>query len=286
MDILSNDLSIQDSCDILGVRYSDDAKTIRANFTKLVFEHHPDKGGDKYIFDLISKAYKCIKESKRVNSMPAENIDYTIDDEYKIDETKDVNFVDNSSVIMNDGYKEFEGKIENRLSTDYEPLENVNFNNNVVYVNADVSCREILENVDLNQKTTDCSQLYGIVERGKMSTTFGNSKGNSLTGYDLGEVFTNAPITIYENEKDSEYKDKAILENEFEQMIQERSNHDQNLQQNVEPLDEISRNKKFDEEHIKYLEKCADEHKRIRKSLRISDKTGYDFYKKEWKPVK
>lgn len=50
---------------ILGVKYDDNLLKIREKFKKLVLIHHPDKGGNPYIFDMIKKSYKYLYNKKK-----------------------------------------------------------------------------------------------------------------------------------------------------------------------------------------------------------------------------
>ena len=306
MDILSNELSIQDSCDIIGVRYSDDMKTVRANFTKLAFEHHPDKGGDKHIFDLISKAYKCLKDAKRVNCMPENDITYNemLGDDTYIDksefvrtkeEKEDANKSFNKSFISKQAnlkrsypkndqvcYREYdkrtyhEGTSLEYVEEDliYKPLENLEFKQNVVYKNTkEDRDKESSTEIDY-ENPTDSSQVFGMVEYGKMSTTFGNSKSGTLGGYELGSAHSDKikRITIYEDINDDT---DAELENKFERKIRERGNFDISIQQNMEPVSKRVRDENFSEKNKVWRDKFNEEKKENMKILGISDSQSH-----------
>lgn len=50
---------------ILGVKNTDDEKTIKKSYYKLSFEHHPDKGGDPIVFAEMTEAYDILCGNQR-----------------------------------------------------------------------------------------------------------------------------------------------------------------------------------------------------------------------------
>jgi len=50
---------------ILGVNKDDSEKEIKKSYYKLSFEHHPDKGGDQFVFAEITEAYDCLCSESR-----------------------------------------------------------------------------------------------------------------------------------------------------------------------------------------------------------------------------
>lgn len=50
---------------ILGVKNTDDEKTIKKSYYKLSFEHHPDRGGDSIVFAEITEAYDILCGNQR-----------------------------------------------------------------------------------------------------------------------------------------------------------------------------------------------------------------------------
>ena len=47
---------------ILGVNHQSNEKEIKKTYYKLSFTHHPDKGGDEYIFSEITEAYDILMD--------------------------------------------------------------------------------------------------------------------------------------------------------------------------------------------------------------------------------
>lgn len=51
--------------DLLGVKKSDDARTIKRAFKKMALKHHPDRGGDPEKFKEISKAHEILSDPEK-----------------------------------------------------------------------------------------------------------------------------------------------------------------------------------------------------------------------------
>merc|ERR1712166_1458163 len=49
----------------LDVAKNADANTIRHAYTKLVLQHHPDRGGDKDVFDSINQAHQVLTDPRK-----------------------------------------------------------------------------------------------------------------------------------------------------------------------------------------------------------------------------
>jgi len=64
--IVNNIKSGLNEYEILGVKPTDDVNTIKARYKQLAKILHPDKGGDPYIFNLVTQAYKKILQNKGV----------------------------------------------------------------------------------------------------------------------------------------------------------------------------------------------------------------------------
>ena len=58
-------MSYYDPYKVLQVNYSDDLETIRDSFRKMALIHHPDRGGNPKMFDLIRKSYKDIFDFRK-----------------------------------------------------------------------------------------------------------------------------------------------------------------------------------------------------------------------------
>lgn len=63
----------------LGLKYGADIKTVRNRFKKLVLIHHPDKGGDRAVFEKIRISYNMIynilKEEEEEHKLNTESVD-------------------------------------------------------------------------------------------------------------------------------------------------------------------------------------------------------------------
>jgi curved DNA-binding protein CbpA len=88
---------------VLGVKYTDDLETIRNKFKKLVLKHHPDRGGDPNIFNIIKKSYQYLYHKKKNEQKYHKKEIETLDDHKK-------------------ERKEFKKK----LSSDYQNIQSLN----------------------------------------------------------------------------------------------------------------------------------------------------------------
>lgn len=61
---------------LLGVKTTDDMVTIKNRFKKIVLKVHPDKGGSRYMFELVKKAYVEILNHKN-NTKERDLVSYT-----------------------------------------------------------------------------------------------------------------------------------------------------------------------------------------------------------------
>ena len=82
---------------MLGVKYTDDLNKIRDCFKKLVLRYHPDRGGDRNVFEIIKKSYKYLYNVKKKEDKYLKNTNRNVNNIKK--ERKTFNNK------MKDGYK-------------------------------------------------------------------------------------------------------------------------------------------------------------------------------------
>ena len=64
-----------DPYDVLGINSKSNVSEIKGAYKKLATQHHPDKGGDSELFDLITKAYQIVLR-RAENIKPREKIEH------------------------------------------------------------------------------------------------------------------------------------------------------------------------------------------------------------------
>lgn len=260
--------------ELLGCQYGESLTSVKKKFMKLAMEFHPDKGGDKYMFDLICNAYKKIRQIRKFENCPKENIEYLND----IEVTKEnILYIDVKDIEkkLSAGYDDFSGRIAKEFknglreySKEYDKIissENFEYDPNDITIKHETptmissqsgssSYNKNVDNINYEGRDTDVTNYFNrfsnkIVEYGKFDTTFG-SKGTTLEGWDIGNAL--APVKVINEPLDNE-TDFETVDNLLEEQLEKREELDNIIgRNNSNVITENQRNRHFDIKNENY----------------------------------
>lgn len=232
--------------ELLGCQYGESLGSVKKKFMSLAIRFHPDKGGDKCMFDLICNAYKKIREIRKFEDCPKEDVKYANDLEVTFNEK----YLDNENYItvksiekrLSAGYDDFSGRVAKEFQNGLkehskEHRDLINYGN-FEYDPNDIDIKhetptmvsknsskydKNVDDINYEGRDTDVTNYFNrfsnkVVEYGKFDTTFG-SKGTTLGGYDLGNAL--APVKIINEALDNQ-EDFEPVEDLLENCLEER----------------------------------------------------------------
>ena len=249
---------ITECYELLGCRYGENLRSVKKKFIELSLIHHPDKGGEKEFFDEICKAYRRIREIRKFESFPDENIDYKINEDIENDtvvsKEEFLEFVKGIEANLSEGYNDYNRNID----FDVDLSKKMEYNPNDVQVEYseehDPKKRKIpgrdpnnIDAINYSGRDTDSKQYFGLVKYGELGT-LGKGKGG-VECYDLGSVFGGLSVDPPPSNDSMESVDSLM-----EKKIAERGNVT-----HQPPLSSSDIEEHFEKSHVEYLDKCRDE---------------------------
>lgn len=104
-------LNESEACKLLGVSINCTIEQLKSQFKKLAKKYHPDKGGDEYLFNVLSDAYRIMHKRIKRN---AEERDFI---QLKQDSKENIIFSRDNQVVADEGFIHKFNKMfdENRL---------------------------------------------------------------------------------------------------------------------------------------------------------------------------
>lgn len=195
--------------DILGCKCYEPFERVKEQYRKLCLEHHPDKGGDVSMFELITNSYNIVSKLKNFERYPDGNINYK-DDEDVFPSCKTGWKSDNNDLFdeLPPGYEDFS---KDMLVNNYD-VSNPNDLDNLIYDpnEFDASMSKVLEKADVSlddKNNLDLIESYVDIE---------TVTDTGLHGFDLESVYVNPSTMVNE----FVCKDTNV---EFGRMVEERS---------------------------------------------------------------
>ena len=104
-------LNETEACKLLGLSINCNIEQLKSQFKKLARKYHPDKGGDEYLFNVLSDAYRIMHKRIKRNT---EERDFV---QLKQDSKENIVFSRDNQVVADEGFIEKFNKLfdENRL---------------------------------------------------------------------------------------------------------------------------------------------------------------------------